>query len=43
MFGAEETGVETTEIAFLSEIQYMNFLNSMDVHEEFSQFNGRRH
>ena len=31
MFGAEEIGVETTEIAFLSETQYMGFLNSLDV------------
>ena len=32
MFGAEEIGVETDEIAFLSETQYMkNFLNSIDV------------
>ena len=32
MFGAEEIGVETAEIAFLSETQYMkDFLNSIDV------------
>ena len=32
MFGAEEIGVETAEIAFLSEPQYMNnFLNSIDI------------
>ena len=32
MFGAKEIGVETAEIAFLSETQYMkDFLNSMDV------------
>ena len=31
MFGAEETGVETAEVAFLSETQYMkDFLNSID-------------
>ena len=33
MFGAEEIGVETAEIALLSETQYM---------EGFSQFNRRR-
>ena len=32
MFGAKEIGVETAEIAFLSETQYMkDFLNSIDV------------
>ena len=32
MFGAEEIGVETAEVAFLSETQYMkDFLNSIDV------------
>ena len=33
MFGAEEIGVETAEMAFLSETQYMkDFLNSIDVY-----------
>ena len=32
MFGAEEIGVETAEIAFIFETQYMkDFLNSIDV------------
>ena len=35
MFSAEEIGVRTARIAFVSETQYQ-------VHERFSQFNGRR-